>query len=239
MSKKYEMTEETKNFFGHVLHRIRALRNFGDVKKGDLGGWIECFQNLSHKGNCWIYQNAMVFGEEARVYNNAKVFDNAMVYDNAEIYDNVQVRGSAIVCGSARVYDNARICNNALVSGHAEVTDCVRIADNTCVFDYAIIANSATVCGNSVIFGNAEIIANMYIRNGRWNVSPLFIQGKNFSFNVMNCNEVRWGGEIHTFKEWRNKYKELVADTKEFVGYFNLACRTCGHEDCVIIGEEG
>lgn len=52
MIKKYELTNETitlKN--GVVLHRIRALKSFGVVvTKGDLGGWIEKEDNLSHNG---------------------------------------------------------------------------------------------------------------------------------------------------------------------------------------------
>ena len=39
--KKYELTDETKEFNGKTLYRIRALIDFGLVKTGDLGGWIE------------------------------------------------------------------------------------------------------------------------------------------------------------------------------------------------------
>lgn len=35
---KYELTEETMDYCGRTLHRIRALRAFGDVKTGDIGG---------------------------------------------------------------------------------------------------------------------------------------------------------------------------------------------------------
>ena len=38
MDKKYELTDETMEFDGHTLHRIRALKSFSDVMKGDLGG---------------------------------------------------------------------------------------------------------------------------------------------------------------------------------------------------------
>ena len=39
--KKYELTNETKVISGVELHRIKALKDFGSVKKGDLGGWID------------------------------------------------------------------------------------------------------------------------------------------------------------------------------------------------------
>ena len=34
-NKKYELTDITMEFKGRTLYRIRALKNFSDVKKGD------------------------------------------------------------------------------------------------------------------------------------------------------------------------------------------------------------
>ena len=99
MEKKYKFTEETLEIDGHVLHRIIALRDFGEVKKGDLGGFIEKESNLAHDWNCWIYNDAVV-RDDAMVYGNAIVYDNAMVYGNAEVY------GNAKVCGNAKVEKN-------------------------------------------------------------------------------------------------------------------------------------
>lgn len=48
MNKKYELIDETQEWNGRILHRIRALADFGDVKAGELGGWIEKEENLSH-----------------------------------------------------------------------------------------------------------------------------------------------------------------------------------------------
>lgn len=40
--KKFELTAEyATNIFGKKLFRIKALVAFGDVKEGDLGGFIE------------------------------------------------------------------------------------------------------------------------------------------------------------------------------------------------------
>ena len=60
--KKYELTEETFTVFGKTLYRIRAVRDFGSVKTGEFGGYIEKEENLSHFGNAWVYGNARVFG---------------------------------------------------------------------------------------------------------------------------------------------------------------------------------
>lgn len=54
------------------LYRIKALRDFGDVKKGDIGGYVESERNLSHGGICWIYGLVLVCGD-ACVYGHARV----------------------------------------------------------------------------------------------------------------------------------------------------------------------
>lgn len=88
MEKKYRLTEETKEWCGRTLHRIEALKDFGDVKAGDKGGWIAKEENLSHQGDAWVY------GE-------ARVSDSACVSGSA------RVSGSAWVCDWARVSDSA------------------------------------------------------------------------------------------------------------------------------------
>ena len=63
MIKKFELTSETRVVNDKTLYRIRALRSFGDVTKGDLGGYVESESNLSHSGNAWISGNACVYGD--------------------------------------------------------------------------------------------------------------------------------------------------------------------------------
>ena len=65
-TKKYELTDNTINIDGITLHRIKALKDFSNVKAGDLGGWIEKENNLSQMDNAWI-------GGDAKVYGSAKV----------------------------------------------------------------------------------------------------------------------------------------------------------------------
>ena len=83
-NKKYKLTNETKEWCGYTLHRIRALKDFGDVKAGELGGWIESERNLSQNGDCWIYDNAIVC-EYARVFGDAKVCGDARVCEDAKV----------------------------------------------------------------------------------------------------------------------------------------------------------
>lgn len=80
--KKYEFTGETKEirllFRTATLHRIRATVAFGIVEVGDLGGWIEKEENLSHEGKAWVCGDAEVWGN-AEVCGDAKVFSASHV----------------------------------------------------------------------------------------------------------------------------------------------------------------
>ena len=147
-SKKYEFTDEIKLKIAkgkeHKLHRIIALKDFGNVKKGDLGGFIEKENNLSQEGNCWVYGEAEVFGnaqvdENARIYENAKVYGDAWVYGNAGITDDAKVYGDACIGAEAQVYENAEVFGDALVCGCAKVH------------------GDAKVKGRAVVEGESEI----------------------------------------------------------------------------------
>lgn len=70
--KKYELTTDTKMVLGRKLFRIKALVSFGNVKIGDLGGYIEKEENLSQEGNAWVSGNAEVSGNAD--YATAKGF---------------------------------------------------------------------------------------------------------------------------------------------------------------------
>ena len=60
-SPKYELTPETRRYAGIVLYRIRALRDFVDVRAGDLGGWAVDLICISHMGDDWVYGDEMAF----------------------------------------------------------------------------------------------------------------------------------------------------------------------------------
>ena len=85
--KKFKLTSEfIVDISGVKLFRIKALIEFGNVKAGDLGGYIEKEKNLSHMGNAWVSGNAQVSG-------NAWVFGDAQVFGNAQVFGDARVSG--------------------------------------------------------------------------------------------------------------------------------------------------
>ena len=81
--KKFELTTDSIKRNGVTLYRIKSLIDFGDVKAGDFGGYVEKEENLSQSGDAWVYDNACVFGD-ACVCGDACVSGNARVCGNAD-----------------------------------------------------------------------------------------------------------------------------------------------------------
>ena len=99
--KKYEILMDEKNtieFEGHTLHRIKALINFSDIKRGDIGGYVENENNLSHEGDCWIYDDAKAMDNSA-MYGNSAMYNNSRMYDNSEMYNNSTLKNKTRLYG--------------------------------------------------------------------------------------------------------------------------------------------
>ena len=146
--KKFELTAETNVLLGRTLYRIRALRAFGDVDKGELGGFIEKETNLAHEGNAWVSGNAIVSGN-ARVSGNAWVSGNARVSGNAWVSGNARVFNNAIVSGASEVYGNARVSGNAEIkqSSHYLVIGPIGSRDDLTTFFRSKALEIMVSCG--------------------------------------------------------------------------------------------
>ena len=143
MEKKYEILKDTeKDFFGRKVYRIKALKDFSDIKKGDIGGYVESEYNLSQKGDCWIY-------------------DEAVACDNSVVCNN------AVVCGNSIARDNSKICGYARVGGNSTVYGCVRLCGDTIVYDYAVVCGYARVDYNAKIKDKNQwfVVENVGSRN--------------------------------------------------------------------------
>lgn len=122
MEKKYEILKDTeKDFFGHNVYRIKALRDFSDVKKGDIGGYVESEKNLSQEGDCWIYDNAIAC-DNSIVCGNAVVKTYATACENSIVSGNAVVKDCAVVCGNSEIKDYAVVCGNAVVCGDIKLS---------------------------------------------------------------------------------------------------------------------
>mgnify|MGYP000626886264 FL=1 len=223
--KKYELTTNTKMCFGRKLYQIKVLKDFGDVKAGDLGGYIEKEENLSQDGIAWVFGNAYVYGnarvyDDAYVYGNTLISGNAQVFGNAYVYDNAQVFGNACVFGDAKVFGNACVYDNAEVFDNAQVFGDAKVFGNTCVFDYACVFGDACVYDTTWIHCDAQISSNAdYIcfkGFGSKNRNTTMFRTKNGDVYV-SCG--CFTGSLRAFTD---KVKETHGNTKYAKEY--LAC---------------
>lgn len=222
--KKYEFTRETKETFGGtILHRIWAVRDFGNVKKGELGGWIENGKNLSHDGDCWVEGNAWVL-ENARVSENAWVRGNAVVRGNAIIEENAWVSENTFIGFNSHVGGNARIRENAIIGGSASVTGNVAIVGEAVVVGDSCIGENVCIRGNAYIEKNACIsksedylvVGPIGSRNG----FTTFYKNKDDGISV-SC-----GCFLGTIEEFLERVKETHGDNryaKEYINAIDLA----------------
>lgn len=232
-NKKYEFTDETTSIGTKTLYRIRALKDFGDVKKGDLGGFVEREENLSHEGLAWVFDNAQV-RDNALIQDNAQVSDNAIVsgcaliYDNAQIYGNAQVSdttqisGYAQVYGKAQIYDDACIGDNALVYNNAQVSERARI------WDSAVIGGCARIYGKTWVDGKARINSGAKIRNGNdfLVIDNVGSRCDTITFFKTNANEI--SVTCGCFSGSIDKFLSKVAVTpgaNEYGDEYRLACK--------------
>ena len=92
--KKYEFTGKIKTIFGIEFKQIRAIISFGCVVAGEIGGWIECEENLSQSGNAWVSGNA-----EGKKDDDYMVIGGAGRYNRFTTFFKCRDKTIKVVCG--------------------------------------------------------------------------------------------------------------------------------------------
>jgi len=155
--KKYKLTDETKVVDGETVYRIEAVKDFSDVKAGDKGGFIQSGTNLSHKGTCWIYDEAAAM-ERAIVRDSAKVQDRAIVCGSAEISDSVIIGGTSEVSGEVtEIYGDVKIIGNSCIHGKGD--ECPDISGE-------LIIDGLDICGGVFLSGSITLSGDVSISSG-------------------------------------------------------------------------
>ena len=156
--KKYRVTKESIMIDGEPVYRIKALKSFGNVKKGDLGGFVDDEDNLSQEGDCWIYGDAAVYGGGC-LYDNAQVSDNVRVFGNAELFDNTRISGNA------RIYDESIVRGNANISGDVQIYHEAHISGDACVSGDTEIYVDTYIEDDAVISSDNDmyVVTNLYV----------------------------------------------------------------------------
>ena len=152
-----------------TLYQIRALRDFtcpfklnpdGEildqtlVKKGDLGGYVQKEENLSHEGGCWIF-------EEAEVRDNGRVEGNARLAGRSLVRDNAVVKGYSCLAANAYVW------GNAVLDGATQMKGLVSIGGNSRTNGYVSINGNSQVRGDSVLDGHIFLNGTVVLESAK------------------------------------------------------------------------
>ena len=175
IKRHYELTDNTIEVDGHVLHQIICTESFSFAIKGDLGGFIEGYQNLEDNG--WVCNNAKVYGG-AVVIGNGIVGGNATIRNKAQVSGNAKVFGNAYISGRwVAIHGNALVAGNATISGICDIEGTAKIGG-----EVVIDTSKALHINNGFIFGDAVINScSDYITFKNW-----WSSGRSFTWTRSN-----------------------------------------------------
>lgn len=187
VTKKYELTRNTYQHFEFRLYQIRALCNFGNIKAGQLGGYVSGYHNLSQNGDCWIYDNALVY-LDALVADDAQVKGTCWVFNNAKVYENATVKDGCFVQANAEVFGKAIVENDAFVSGSCKIYENCHVAERAGVWGRAWCHGNSKIYGFAQLYGNIEVTGTAKIRGQAELWEGLFNSGCQESANHRMSN---------------------------------------------------
>lgn len=147
---KYELTNITMKFQGRTLYRIRALKDFYDVKKGDLGGWVSNENNLSQEDNCWIY-------DDAKCMDNSKMYDNSTMHGCSKMYDNSAMHGHSEMYDLSKMYDDSTLYDYSTMYDNSEMHDSSEMHGNSTMYDNSLMFDDSALYDNSTMYGNSAM----------------------------------------------------------------------------------
>jgi UDP-3-O-[3-hydroxymyristoyl] glucosamine N-acyltransferase len=107
---------------GENKGRIKALKSFADVEEGDIGGFVESYDNMSQSGTSWVYDDARVH-EKAKISGNCVITDKAVVKGEARVKGYSRIEDTVILSGKVNVIKSACIYGKVELSGNETVRD--------------------------------------------------------------------------------------------------------------------
>ena len=189
---------------GRTLYRIKALVDINDdVKKGDIGGYIENKFNLDiYDGESWVYKGSKVYGD-VYIAGNTKVIRSVIYnteYENF-IIRNAYIARSMIKNSIINCNYNIRICDSDLIS--CSIGSQISAIDKTTVV--AIANSKISEC----------IICPIIYKNGA--VPKTFVYNSNlFSMNIPVGSLIMSSRDIISFSGFGSNFRSTFASLDKY-----------------------
>lgn len=181
-SKKYEITEKMKMEDGYSVYQIKALKSIPryGVKKGDLGGYVSGYHNLSQSGNCWIADEAVAMNESL-VENNAYLSGESRITMTVVVTDDTRVEETATVVGKSMISKRAVIkgeahVNDSTISGYCVIAE-NSLINNSCLRGHGMTHGQASIM-DSDLLGSIQVGNLAYVYDSKIRGSQIQIGGK-------------------------------------------------------------
>ncbi|PAF53845.1 hypothetical protein BKH42_03695 [Helicobacter sp. 13S00482-2] len=213
----YKITDD--NIFklnNQTLHQIKALKDFSDVKKGDLGGYIESEKCLSDK--IWLEQGSYIFNcgdssfssDDSRIVysniNHSSIGSGTIVTLSTLVDSSIPGDGDTIIQGyifktkleKGRLYEKIVILNGYIINPPKEEPSTIDFAKNFTINDLVgkniwyvfqtknIFTNSLTYCKSA-----CELSYKKDPSGKIKEISGYFLNGFDFDGHLFNKYEVQ------------------------------------------------
>lgn len=118
MNDKFRLTENSQMDEGTTVYQLEALKDFGSVKRGELGGFVEKEENVSAEpgDDAWVYEGGIAKGE-SRILHHSAVDCDAVVHDTR--LDNRSYVGGTNI-GSPSYVENSRLDHSQVIDSHVQ-----------------------------------------------------------------------------------------------------------------------
>lgn len=217
---KFELTTDTINYEGETLYRIRALEDFADVKKGDLGGYVASTNNIPNVAphTAWVYDDSILAGTSmivgsGKVMNSSILKGDASITDGAIVTDRSVIKDKSVVIGSVRIFNKAVIrdaaciksCdseqylivkNGAVIGGRSKLEGTPIVSNKAKIRGFASIHKNARIDGKGVIEGHALIMDNARIESFTKVNSYDFSPPKTFAYHIEGFARIHGDAKI-------------------------------------------
>ena len=202
MTKKYELTNEKIEYEIRTLYRIRALRDFEDVKMGDLGGFVESEKNLSQEGDCWIYDDSKVTG--GSVITDHSIIKNDSIVDNSIVMNNSKVESSTI---RHSIVEKSKVESSTVESS---TVMCSSKVESSTVMCYSKVESSTIE--SSTVGANKSRFKNAKIKSDADYIAIVNIGSRNDTLTAYRCANGEIGVATGCFTGNIDEFVEAVKD---------------------------
>ena len=209
-NKKYKLTNISMRYEGRTLYRIRALKDFLNVEKGDLGGWVSSEDNLSQEGDCWIYDEAKCM-DNARMYDNSKMHDNSKIFGNCRMYDDSEMYDSSEMHDHSEMYDSSEMHDYSRMFDDSKMYGNSKMYDHSMMYDHSKMNDHSEMNDYSIMYNNSEMHGYSKMRDN----SRMYNNSKIYDCSIMHGNSTMYeDSEMH---DEEVLYGKLASKVDEFV----------------------